>query len=174
MNVLQEVTVTAVKKLIAERTGLPPSEQRLIFEGKQLEDGKMLSVYRITKNATLFIVMRLVGGASRPMEPLSRKIDKSVPRSKEDCMIMLTDGNNVLMPCKHTISPDALIDHSWNEICINKKTKVQCCLCSQEWDMSTIQRYGGATEQEVVIMQECMSLNFCQRDPKISLLSQLL
>ena len=128
----------------------------------------MLSVYRITKNATLFLVMRLVGGASRPMEPLSRKIDKSVPRSKEDCMILLTDGDNVLMPCKHTISPEALIDHSWNEICVNKKTKVQCCLCSQEWVMSTIQRYGGATEQEVAIMQECMSLNFCHKDPKMS------
>ena len=34
--------------------------------------------------------------------------------------------------------------------------------------MSTVQRYGGATEQEVAIMQECMSLNFCQSDPKIS------
>ena len=77
---LQEITVDEFKKLIEERTGLPPGEQRLIFEGKQLEDGKKLSMYRITKNATIFLVMRLVGGAKRPDPPLLRKIDPSIPR----------------------------------------------------------------------------------------------
>lgn len=143
---MQEITVTAIKKLIEGRTGLPPGEQRLIFEGKQLEDEKKLSTYHINNNATLFLIMRLIGGVSRPKEPSFRKIDPSVPRSDEECMIMFTEGGNVKMPCRHTISPEALIDHSWNEICVNKKPEVHCCLCNQEWDMNTIQKYGGATK----------------------------
>ena len=157
-----------IKKLVEERTGLPTDEQRLIFEGKQLEDCKTLSAYRITQNATIFLVMRLVGGASRPKTPLVRKIDPSIPRSNEECMIMFSTEDNVIMPCKHVISPDALIDHSWNEICTNKKTAVYCCYCNQEWDMDTIRRYGGASDEELRIMQECMSLNYCQNDPNIS------
>ena len=165
---LQEITVDEFKKLIEERTGLPPGEQRLIFEGKQLEDGKKLSMYRITKNATIFLVMRLVGGAKRPDPPLLRKIDPSIPRSQEECMIMYTDGENVKMPCGHTISPEGLIDYSWNEICVNRKSEVHCCLCNKVWDVDTIERYGGATPEEITIMQDFMSLNFCQNDPTIS------
>lgn len=157
----QEITVSAVKKRIEEKNGLPPGEQRLIFEGKQLEDEKMLSVYKINNCATLFLVMRLVGGAAQPDQVAFRKIHSSVPRSSEECMIMFTEGDNVKMPCNHVISPEALIEHSWNEICTNKKTEVHCCLCTQEWDIDTIRRYGGATDREVRILQECMSLNYC-------------
>ena len=165
---LQNIPVDTVKKLIQERTGLPPSEQRLIFEGKQMEDGKKLSSYRITNNATIFLVMRLVGGARRPPQPQVRKIDPSVPRSDEDCMIMFTDGENVRMPCGHTLSPEGLIEYSWREICVNRKTEVHCCLCKQLWDTDTIRKYGGATDQEITVLQECMSLNYCQKDSKIS------
>ena len=168
LNNIQEITVLVVKKLIEERTGLPPGEQRLIFEGKQLEDEKKLSAYRISNNATIFLVMRLVGGAKRPAQPTVRKVDPSIPRSQEECMIMYTDDDNVKMPCGHTISPASLIDHSWNEICVNKKTEVHCCLCNTIWDLDTIRRYGGATTEEITILRECVSLNFCQNDPKIS------
>lgn len=128
----------------------------------------MLSVYRINNCATIFLVMRLVGGAAQPDQLPFRKIDDSIPRSDEECMIMLTKGNNVKMPCSHVISPEALIEHSWNEICTNKKTEVHCCLCNHLWDIDTIRRYGGATEREVRILQECVSLNFCHNDPNIS------
>lgn len=121
-----------------------------------------------TNNATLFLVMRVVGGARRPPQPLVRKIDPSVPRSDECCMIMFTEEENVRMPCSHTISPEGLIEYSWREICANRKTKVHCCLCNEVWDTDTIRRYGGATGQETAVLQECMSLNYCQKDPKIS------
>ena len=157
-----------LKKLVESRTGVPPGEQRLLFEAKQLVDGKMLSDYCIRNNSTLFLVMRLLGGAERPPQPPVRKIDSSVPRSKEDCMITYTDGNNVKMPCGHTISPDGLIDYSCNEILTNRKREVRCCLCNKVWDINTIKKYGGATVQEVQVLQKCMSLNFCRKDSKIS------
>ena len=42
-------SVRDVKQLVCEKTSIPPDEQRLIFAGKQLEDGRTLSTYNIQK-----------------------------------------------------------------------------------------------------------------------------
>ena len=131
-----------------------------------MEDKKFLGDYpTMGDGSTVFLVLRLLGGAN-----FCRRIDPSLPRSSELCMITFTENEFdfpvLKMPCGHSISPDGLMDYCWSEISLGK-SEIKCCLCKTEWLMEVITKYGGATKVELKQLEVGLSNNYCNKNDKI-------
>ena len=160
------MTVLELKEKVKAKTGINTDDQRLLYGGKQLEDENLLTDYGLQNNSTVFLVLRLPGG-SLHSDP-KRKPHLSLPRadSEEECVITLTEGDSLKMPCGHPISPDGLSEHIKSELEM-KKAKVQCPVdgCEREWPLDVLQKYSDATLLEKWFMEMKLSENTCKKSP---------
>ena len=115
------------KKKVVKIKGPPPDQQRLIFAGRQLEDNRTLADYRIERESTLRLILRLRGGGSIPMNFVD--VEKSIIQKLEFSdsapkWRSVTQGLNLFGICKNS----KCIAHNKEvifQVGINKKYNLQ-------------------------------------------------
>jgi hypothetical protein len=98
LDVSELHTVAEVKLLVEGREGIPPDQQRLIYAGVALEDGRNITFYKIMRDSTVHLVLRLCGGgAVEPQMGIAAGglIEQSIIRDDNDPAIWEPENGTI-------------------------------------------------------------------------------
>ncbi|XP_031557708.1 E3 ubiquitin-protein ligase arih1-like [Actinia tenebrosa] len=166
----KDAMVDDLKRKIHLKNGIAVEHQRIFYVSKFLELGKRLSDYHIDNESTLYLVLRLLGGA--------KELDEDVELSEAPDMITWDDdaeNKRAKMPCGHAITPESLTSYC-RSLLDTGKSRFLCpylspdeppVYCGKEWDYITVRRLAVLTSDEKKEFESKISENFLMKSAGI-------
>ncbi|XP_078083481.1 polyubiquitin-B-like [Mustelus asterias] len=154
-NVLLSESVQDFKACVQRQERVPTNQQRLIYEGKQLEDGYTLADYNIQSESTIFLVLRLRGGMRLQVkfltgEIIELEVDPSIQISALKKMIyektkvphfrqrlMVQNGNTVVLRDDKRLSDYSVSPSNAVMLIVTNEERMQIFLKNEKGKTST-------------------------------------